>query len=324
MSLLFKLLFLPLIFSQTLIGQENQYEIVKGNVVYDFNLSNLSCKFIEKGDSNIFSLILSTEGINLLYSHALWSGNIDSNISISEFAKLIINKNNKIEILENIKINNKYAIDSIANTDYPQKICLNYLPKGFLFSSRLYFTVGYDLGIVFNKNSTINIAHKKYLENISELKYYSIHELHHAGFIAIKKFMPSLKIKTYGEMSKLIEYFTHLEGMAVYAAYDERKRNNALSNDSDYIILNDSLIMDTLINRYFEIYKHFLSNELDTLRETDWKMLNELSSNNRLWYRVGSKMAELIDKKYGREKLTGLIEEPSQNFINTYLNAIKE
>ena len=120
-------------------------------------------------------------------------------------------------------------------------------------------------------------------------------------------------------MSGLIAYLTHLEGMAVYAAYDERKKNNALNNDPDYIALQDTLLMKILTNRYFEIYNHFLVNTNDTLTEKDWSMLRELSSGNRLRYRVGSAMAEIVDKKSGRAKLTGLISEPSENFINTYL-----
>jgi hypothetical protein len=132
--------------------------------------------------------------------------------------------------------------------------------------------------------------------------------------------MPSLKINTHGEMAKLIAYFTHLEGMAVYAAYDERLKNNALNSDSDYFALLDTALMKKYTNRYFEIYNHFLNNSSDSLKDKDWLMLGELSSDNRLWYRVGSKMAETIDKNLGRGKLTSLISEPSEIFINTYLS----
>jgi len=62
-------------------------------------------------------------------------------------------------------------------------------------------------------------------------------------------------------MSKLIAYFTHLEGMAVYAAYEERAENNAIYSDPDYIALQDSMLMKELSNRYFQIYNHFFINE---------------------------------------------------------------
>ena len=120
-------------------------------------------------------------------------------------------------------------------------------------------------------------------------------------------------------MAKLIEYFTHLEGMAVYAAYDERLKDNALNNDPDYMALQDIALMKKYTKRYFEIYNHFLAHSNDNLTEKDWSMLGELSSGDRLWYRVGAQMAANIDKKSGRNKLTGLIAEPSENFIRNYL-----
>ena len=120
-------------------------------------------------------------------------------------------------------------------------------------------------------------------------------------------------------MAKLIAYFTHLEGMAVYAAYDERLKGNALNNDPDYMALQDIALMKKYTKRYFEIYNHFLAHSNDTLTEKDWSMLGELSSGDRLWYRVGAQMAANIDKKSGRNKLTGLIAEPSENFIRNYL-----
>ena len=120
-------------------------------------------------------------------------------------------------------------------------------------------------------------------------------------------------------MAKLIAYFTHLEGMAVYAAYDERIKGNALNNDPDYMALQDIALMKKYTKRYFEIYNHFLAHSNDNLTEKDWSMLGELSSGDRLWYRVGAQMAANIDKKSGRNKLTGLIAEPSENFIRNYL-----
>jgi len=294
--------------------------IIKGNVIYDFTLAELSTKYIATNDIFVLSEIAGSEGIKLLYNHASWSGNNAEKLPLKEFAKKIIDRNNNVNNINAILGNIQYAKDSVASSDYPQQVCLNYLPKGFSFSSRLCYTVGYDLGITYLNNSSVNISHKHYLDNCSEIKYYSIHELHHAGFNTLKKNrMPSLNISTYGEMSKLIAYLTHLEGMAVYAAYDERKKNNSLNDDPDYIALQDTLLMKKLINRYFEIYNHFMVDTIDTLTENDWSMFRELSSGDRLWYRVGSGMAEIIDKKTGREKLTSLISEPSENFINTYL-----
>jgi hypothetical protein len=120
-------------------------------------------------------------------------------------------------------------------------------------------------------------------------------------------------------MAKLIAYFTQLEGMAVYAAYNERLKGNALGNDQDYVAIQDTILMKKYTERYFEIYNHFTTKSNDTLTVKDWSMLAELSSGKRLWYRLGAHMAAVIDAKSGRVKLTGLIAEPSENFIRNYL-----
>lgn len=41
--------------------------------------------------------------------------------------------------------------------------------------------------------------------------------------------------------------------MAVYAAFDERRKGNALTNDPDYLALMDSSLMNKYEKRYFEI-----------------------------------------------------------------------
>lgn len=298
-----------------------QDTIKKGNVIYDFTLAELSVEYMETADSSVLTKIVNTEGFKLIYEHASWSGNNSDQLSKTEFAKKIIDRDNKKNDLNIIRKNLSYAWDSIAATDYPQPICLEYLPTGFSFSSRLCFTIGYDLGIVYLNNSSLNISNMHYLNNVSELKYYAIHELHHAGFVILKKnFMPALGISTFGQMQKLIAYFTHLEGMAVYAAFDTRMKNNALNNDQDYVALQDTALMTKYCSRYFEIYNHFKNNPEDTLTEKDWQMLCELSSNNRLWYRVGALMAMEIDRNSGRVALTNLIAQPSENFINAFLD----
>jgi len=314
------LIFLFFICASCATNKSSDGVIHQGNVSYDFALANLSVKYIETGDSVLLSHIAGTEGMKLIYNHANWSGNNPANISIYDFAKKVIDRDKKRMSMQAILRNLKYARDSIAAMDYPQKVCLQYLPEGFSFHSRLCFTVGYDLGIVYQNNASINVSHKHYLETKTELKYYSIHELHHAGFVTLKKnYMPSLKIYTCREMAELIAYFTHLEGMAVYAAYDERLKGKALNNDPDYVALQDTALMEKYTTRYFGIYNHFLTHSNDTLTEKDWLMLGELSSDNRLWYRVGAKMAETIDLKSGRKKLTSLIAGPSAGFISEYL-----
>lgn len=75
----------------------------------------------------------------------------------------------------------------INRNDIPQKECLKYLPGNFNYSGNLFFTFGYDLGVVYGKNASVNLAHPQFIKDINEIKYYAIHELHHAGFVVLKK-----------------------------------------------------------------------------------------------------------------------------------------
>ena len=75
---------------------------------------------------------------------------------------------------------------------------------------------------------------------------------------------------------------------------------------------------EALFSKRAKLYKERgLKDEL--LTEDDWKKISILADKKRLWYRVGAEMAEKIDKDLGRKKLTRLIPEPAENFINTYL-----
>jgi len=93
----------------------------KGNVIYDFTLSDLSNKFINTGDSSLLPEIVSTEGLSLLYNHANWSGNNVGKLSLKDFAIKIMDRDNNKLNTNLIMRNLQYAMDSIAAIDYPQK-----------------------------------------------------------------------------------------------------------------------------------------------------------------------------------------------------------
>ena len=202
----------------------------------------------------------------------------------------------------------------------PQKECLKYLPDYFEYSAVLFFTFGYDLGVVFGNNASVNLAHPHYFNNQDEIKYYSIHELHHAGFVALKQNrMPSLDIMKYEEMAALIEYYTHLEGMGTYASLALRRQENAMDTDEDYIVLENAALMKEYEKEYFKIYSHFKDDPKREINDKDWEMISVLSDDKRLWYRVGAHIARTIDSKLGRKELVELISGPSEHFLNTYL-----
>lgn len=303
---------------------EPKYVIRKGNVRYDFSFPHLAINYLEKKDSAYLVKIAELNTIDHILNHAKkFNYNVPKSSGIELASFLLSPPGEKAKLLEAYKKNLQYAKDSIAGTDLAQKTCLKYLPKGFTYASSLFFTFGYDLGVVYGKNASLNLAHPHYISNHKEIKYYSIHELHHAGFVTLKnEVMPDLDIKTYREMAELIEYYTHLEGMGTYAPLELRQNDKAMNTDADYIALQDTALMLLYEQEYFEIYFHFKDNPDNVLTDADWEKISALSNGKRLWYRIGAKMAGDIDKKLGRNKLTSLIPGNSENFFNEYF-AIK-
>lgn len=293
----------------------------KKNIVYDFTFADLAIKYIEEGDTTVLHKIACCSAATHLLNHHLFCSHPPKYTSTYQLVADLLNPRSEyLKVLPLIKRNLQYARDSIAAADFAQNYASRYLNNLQPFNATLYFTVGYDLGVAVYNGSSLNIAHPHYLSNIRELKYYSIHELHHAGFIISKQLnMPSLKATTHRDMAAVIEYLTHLEGMGTYAALEIRKKENAMNDDSDYRLLQDGATMKTFEKEYFEIYRYFKSTPNQPVTNEDWGKLNILSDKRRLWYRVGAHMAQIIDSTKGRKTLTLLIAKPSANFISTYL-----
>ncbi|MCL2683352.1 MAG: hypothetical protein FWE63_07740 [Bacteroidales bacterium] len=295
--------------------------IPQKNVVYDFSFAELALDYLNTKDPVYLQKIAELKATEHLFNHSKHFGNNVPNDSKIELVTYLLSSMNNPETLDHFKRNLNYAKKNIAETDVAQQVALQYLPKDFSFSSSLFFTFGYDLGVAYGKNASLNLAHPYFLKNMNELKYYAIHELHHAGFVMLKNnIMPSLDIANYREMAQLIEYLTHLEGMATYASLEIRKQENAMNVDDDYVALQDSMRMKEYTKEFFDIYFHFKNNPDSVLTEEDWYKIYILSDGKRLWYIVGASIAQTIDQKLGREKLTDLIPEPSENFITTYLH----
>ena len=303
---------------------QNHSIIQKGNLAYDFTFADLADKYFETNDSTFLQKVAGLDATEHLLNHSKrFNYNVPNNSKLELVTYLLSSKDNR-EKLARFKRNLKFAKKQIAEADIAQKIALQFLPTDFSFSSSLYFTFGYDIGVAYGSNASLNLAHPIFLEHMNEMKYYSIHELHHAGFIMLKNnVMPSLDITNYREMAQVIEYLTHLEGMATYAPLEIREKENALNIDKDYVALQDSGLMKEYEKEYFNIYFHFKNNPDSVLKEEDWDKVHILSDDKRLWYRVGAKMAQTIDQRHGREKLVGLIPESSEKFITTYLQIVK-
>jgi hypothetical protein len=194
---------------------------------------------------------------------------------------------------------------------------LRYLPADFRFNGTLFLTFGYDIGVAFRQNASLNCTHAHF-KNQQELLYYAIHELHHTGYMSYQTPPKLADIKSCADLLKLVEYSTQLEGMAVLAAYKRRSDDKALADDADYASLQDAAAMEADEASYFNDYNYLKSRGTEPVDAEAWAVIDRMSSGHRLWYRVGARMAHRIEDAKGRAVLTELVRQGPQAFIATY------
>jgi len=195
---------------------------------------------------------------------------------------------------------------------------LAYLPADFRFHGTLFLTFGYDIGVAFAPNASLNCTHSRFEAHRQELLYYAIHELHHVGFMDYQKPPRMGDIKSCADLLNLVEYSTQLEGMAVLAAYQRRQKDHALGDDPDYVALDDEKRMQADLATYFKEY-HYLKSRGTQLADADaWAVNERMSSGERLWYRVGAYMAQRIEASKGRTVLVALVKQGPAQFLATY------
>ena len=195
---------------------------------------------------------------------------------------------------------------------------LRYLPADFRFHGTLFLTFGYDIGVAFAPNASLNCTHSRFNQHPRELLYYAIHELHHVGFMAYQTPPKLADIKTCADLLNLVEYSTQMEGMAVLAAYQRRSDVHALADDPDYIALQDQKRMQSILASYFKDYQYLKSRRSEPADADAWAVNKRMSSGERLWYRVGAYMAQQIETSKGRAALVELIKQGPAQFIPTY------
>ena len=197
---------------------------------------------------------------------------------------------------------------------------LRYLPEEFRFHATLYLTFHYDLGVAEGPTASLNGAHHCFAEHPRELVYYAIHELHHVGFMAYQPAKPLAALRTYGDLARFVAYGTQLEGMAVWAAYPRRLQEGALAQDGlgDYVALQDAARMDRMEAAYFKAYGALLAKGEQPLEAGAIPLALEAFGTDRLWYRVGARMAQRLEAARGRQGLVGLVKTGPEAFLAAY------
>jgi len=195
---------------------------------------------------------------------------------------------------------------------------LAYLPADFRFRGTLFLTFGYDIGVAFAPNASLNCTHSRFDAHPAELLYYAIHELHHVGFMDYQKPPKMAAITSCADLLNLVEYSTQLEGMAVLVAYQRRQKDHALGDDPDYVALEDEKRMQTDLANYFRDYDYLKNRRTQPADPDAWAVIKRMSSGERLWYRVGAYMAQRIEASKGRVILVALVKQGPGKFIATY------
>jgi hypothetical protein len=196
---------------------------------------------------------------------------------------------------------------------------LAFLPQDFRFQgAALYLMCGYDIGVATPGCASLNGAHARFQGRPRELTYYAIHELHHVGYMAYQPPLRLEDLKTCGDLLRFVEYSAHMEGMAVWTAYGRRERDGALADDADYVALGDAAALARFEQDFFAIHDGLETRKGAALTPNDWALLDELADRNRLWYRVGAKMARDLERAKGRGFLRALIQDGPARFFAAY------
>ena len=152
-----------------------------------------------------------------------------------------------------------------------------------------------------------------------EIWFYCIHEVHHSGVMQIHP-MPQIisDIDTAQELTDFVRYATFLEGLAVHAARDARREAGALEQDRDYVALGDTENLAHVLTVYWQQLS-FIDKEIGVpLSDVHWKLVEEMSSGDRLWYVAGAAMAAAIEDSLGRNGLLEIIRQGPDAFFNAY------
>ena len=197
---------------------------------------------------------------------------------------------------------------------------LRYLPADFRFRGALYLTFGYDIGVAEGATASLNCAHRFFRESPRELIYYAVHELHHVGFMSYQPSRPLSKLRTYADLAAFVAWATQMEGMAVWAAEPRRRAEGALGSDgsADYLALQDEARLDRLEDVYFRELDALKARGDATAGSDSFLATYEAFAKERLWYRIGARMARRIEEAEGRPALVALVREGPQRFLADY------
>ncbi len=289
--------------------------------VFDFAQVRAAIAYMEHPSPERLEAVARTDAMAHLKRHSDWSGYYPASASRLDIAKALLEDSKNQPSVDAVKA----LVDRVQGDASGQELCLTepllYGPPGAEIPGRVFFTWGYDIGVAAGANASLNLARQRFLEHPGEVWYYCIHEVHHTLVMSLHPPPNLADVKDTSQFLGLVRYLTYLEGTAVYAAYDARRRGGALADDPDYAALEDPAAMRKLERAYFELYDRIEGFGQRPLTDDDWALLETFSNGPRLWYRVGAHMAATIDAAEGRETFRKVVAEGPDAFFHHYRRA---
>jgi hypothetical protein len=286
-------------------------------VKIDFSFIEENLSTITQPDKQKIQQLTSHDAAKGIYNHAKRYQNTEKNLKDFWNEKLQQESKKGQRHLRHILDSIEYIKHNISDFKKAFKELEAYLPKENDFSCTIFCIIGYDIGVVSDGNAYLNLGHPLFHTNQRELLYFAMHELHHVAYTQLNPTFSFDDIKTTSDLTRIIKYSTHLEGLAVYSSRDRRRKENGYTH-RDYVTLNDPVRVSQLSSQFFDILEEYDKISNRALVGDDWGILELMSDGDRLWYVVGAFMAEFIDRCLGRETLNSTMVQGPEAFFKAY------
>ncbi len=286
---------------------------------FDASFAQLALEYLRSGDSSMLARLGKSPAATHLLNHARnFDYDVPKDSPEALVAHLLTPPEKHLKEMETCEQSLAFFSGPMLDDPHWVEDSLRYLPEDFRFHGSLFLTFGYDIGVAISPTASLNCAHPHFKGHPRELMYYAIHELHHVGFMTYQPPPKFSELKTCADLLRLVQYSTQLEGMGVLAAYERRRQEHALADDGDYVALEDEARMQRDEVLYSEDF-HYLEGRATQPADADaWAVIDRMSSGERLWYRVGARMAQRIEKVSGRAALVELVKRGPASFIEAY------
>jgi len=289
------------------------------DLLFDARGAQLSLQYLRSKDAAVLEQLEQSAAATHLLNHAVnFDYDVPKDSPRALVLRLLASPSKSLDPIEVCRQNLAFFTGSLLDDPHWINDTLRYLPDGFRLHGTLFLTYGYDLGVAFGHSASLNCTHPHFDGHARELLYYAIHELHHVGFYSIKAPRKFSDVRSCRDLLWIAEYHAQLEGMAVLAAWQRRREENTLDDDSDYVALQNEAQMQRDEALYFEKLRYLRDRGNQPADKVAWSVVESMSAQ-RLWYRVGARMAQRIEQLSGRQALIALIQRSPDQFIAAYL-----